>query len=127
VLSYSSLLQQSANSALTNSVTAAWINGLGFRSDLGLGVVLTVSIPVYRSGLFIGVLGMDFTMEDIQSRKKREREKERKSKRSIHFLLCVAIDQTIRQTSYGFVTNIMGDAIVHPRLNTGRGTWSTSG
>ncbi len=67
VLSYTSLLQQSLETASVN-VEAAWINGLGFRSDLGLGLVLSVSLPVYHDAQFVGVLGMDFTMEDIQSR-----------------------------------------------------------
>jgi len=77
------------------AVPPQWLTGIGFRTDLNLGVLLTVVLPVSVNEQVMGVVGMDLALDD----------------------LIVPIDQSVTVTSYGFVTTIYGDTLIHPRVN----------
>jgi len=79
-----------------SSVAPQWTTGIGFRPDLSLGVVLSAIVPVVVNGKLQGVLGMDVTLSDV----------------------IAPFDAVRRLTSYGFLTTLFGDTLVHPRLNT---------
>jgi hypothetical protein len=51
-----------------SSMQPQWRTGIGFRSDLDLGVLLTAVLPVVAQGQLIGVLGMDISLVDIALR-----------------------------------------------------------
>ncbi len=62
----SNYLSVLAPSAGYSTVPGQWLNDIGFRNDLSLGVMLSVTMPVEGpQGLLLGVLGMDIALSDV--------------------------------------------------------------
>ncbi|XP_015763441.1 PREDICTED: VWFA and cache domain-containing protein 1-like isoform X1 [Acropora digitifera] len=69
----------------------------------GTGLIVTITLPCYHNGRFIGVTGTDFTMDDLTSD--------------------ISLFQNQGHGAYAFMTNKPGRTMVHPLLPTPSGAY----